>query len=314
MLSICIPVYKYQVVGLVENLAKQAIDSQIPFEIIIIDDFSGDVLKQLNKKLAEMPFIIYIELDHNIGRSAIRNHFLNFVKFENLLFLDCDSQIISPDFLRNYIKQIDNYEKVICGGTLYKTVASVKQNNLRQRYGKSSESLSCEIRRQKPYQSFMSNNFVVKKSVLKHIQFEEKLKEYGHEDTLFGYNLMTEKIPVEHINNPVVHNYNETHKEFIDKSLLALNNLHYIVNELKPGNDFVGMIRILRVYSKICRFHFRIPFLIMSVIVQPLIRLIFQSGYSGLLLFNFYKLAYYAQLDNRYILKKSRYKIAQKKK
>jgi len=304
MLSICIPVFNFHVVGLAENLSKQAISSQIPFEIVIIDDFSGNEFRQLNKKLAEMPFVVYIELDQNIGRSAIRNKFLQFVKFENLLFLDCDSEIHSPDFIKNYIKHFDNCEKVICGGTLYTSLPSAHQNKLRQKYGQSHESLSSEIRKLKPYQSFMTNNFVIKKSVLERIRFEERLKEYGHEDTLFGYHLMKCKIIVEHINNPVVHNYQEIQKEFIDKSLLALKNLHYIVNVIRPGNDFNYMIRLLRVYGKIFRFQLRIPFVIISISVLPLLRLLYQSGYSGLFLFSFYKLCYYALLDRQFKYRK----------
>jgi len=59
------------------------------------------VLKKIFKKINENVCRkeIYIQLDNNIGRAKIRNLFLKYAKYDYLLFLDCDTFIISDDFV-----------------------------------------------------------------------------------------------------------------------------------------------------------------------------------------------------------------------
>src|SRR5690606_8700430 len=50
-------------------------------------------------------------------------------------------------------------------------------------------------------------------------------KGYGHEDTYFGYQMEMKKIPVVHIENPVLHNKLEDNLMFLSKTEMALDNL-----------------------------------------------------------------------------------------
>jgi len=75
MISVCIPVYNFNISELVNVIKDQITD--FDFELIVIDDASDENFKSDNKKILD--FCKYIELDKNIGRSKIRNLFKSYV-------------------------------------------------------------------------------------------------------------------------------------------------------------------------------------------------------------------------------------------
>ncbi|RZJ53598.1 MAG: glycosyltransferase family 2 protein [Flavobacterium sp.] len=100
MLSILIPVYNYAVSSLVEIVYKQALECNIPFEIICLDDASQFFLSE-NQKINQLKNTTYFILDKNIGRSAIRNLLARKAVYENLLFLDADTIPVTGNFISN---------------------------------------------------------------------------------------------------------------------------------------------------------------------------------------------------------------------
>ena len=118
MISICIPVYNFNVSLLLEELSRQMEKAEASVELILIDDCSSSENKELNKSACNKHR--YIELEKNIGRAKIRNLFLEYAQYEHLLFLDCDSLIPKETFLSNYLKAIKEGESsIICGGRIY---------------------------------------------------------------------------------------------------------------------------------------------------------------------------------------------------
>jgi glycosyltransferase involved in cell wall biosynthesis len=296
MLSICIPIYNYNVTGLVKSLDEQAKASGFRYEIIVIDDCSSSEYKIINRDLVNTGSVLYLELNQNIGRSAIRNLFLNYVHFDYLLFLDCDSQVIDNQFIIKYLKHCNGAEKVICGGTLYSTKPTGRKFKLRWKYGVYRECLSLEKRSKNPYLSFKANNFLIHKNVLAKNRFEEKLTKYGHEDSLFGYSLMQSKLEVININNPVIHDISEPYSEYLIKTGQALQNLYFISSKMKMGSDFKDMIRLLKVYAGIKKFYLQGPVLLLFLVSKPVIIFSFRMGIVSLFVFDFYKLGYYTRL------------------
>ena len=118
MLSILIPVYNFSVTDLVNALHKQCLDSGIKFEIIYCDDASEKPFPEVNSKLSALTGVVYKRLETNHGRSRIRNLLAREAKFENLIFMDCDSEIVSEKFIRNYVQHC-NSGNVVCGGRVY---------------------------------------------------------------------------------------------------------------------------------------------------------------------------------------------------
>ncbi len=69
------------------------------------------------------------------------------------------------------------------------------------------------------------SNTLVHKSVFTKVQFSSQIKEYGHEDAVFSYDLYHADIAVTHLDNPVYHTGIEDNSIFIHKSKTAVENL-----------------------------------------------------------------------------------------
>lgn len=292
MLSICIPIYNVHVEELVKELHRQVENVSHPIEVILIDDASELKYRQSNHALDR--FARYIQLDQNIGRSAIRNAFLDHAQYDHLLFMDCDGLITKKDFLQTYINSILRYpEAVICGGRIYPHHAPKINKRLRWRYGYKSESQPAAKRSENPYASFMTNNFIVRKETLQKIQFNETLSGYGHEDTLFGFELDECNIPIEHIDNPVLNNDLETNEVYLENSEVAINNLIHILSQVEDKDKLIKDITLLNKYFQLKSFSGLVRF--MFTITQPCVKWLLKVGIASITLFNFYKLGYFAK-------------------
>lgn len=285
MISICIPVFNFNITSLVEELHHQAELLNIPYEIIIIDDGS-DHFKEINKKAAEKSN--YIELSENMGRAKIRNLFLAYAQYDFLLFLDCDSLIRTSDFLSNYIEIIKNYPGVVVGGRVYDTKKPGREKMLRWKYGTLKESKDAAIRNRNPYSSFMTNNFLVNKNILEETRFDERLINYGHEDTLFGFSLKENNVPIMHIDNPVLNGDIETNREYLEKTNESVKNLVSILHFSEYDKDLISSISLLRYYNKIKKGKWAIHK--SFILVKPMIVFLLRKGYVSLNLFDYYKL------------------------
>ena len=288
MISVCIPVYNFDISTLITRLSPQV--KEINGEIIVIDDASTEFKDKNRKFLKKYEEINYIELPKNIGRAAIRNLFLNYAKHNYLLFLDCDSLIISDAFISNYVKTIKKSSPpVICGGRIYGNKPDNRKKLLRWKYGIMRESKPAKIRYKNPNASFMSNNFVISKSVFQKIKFNENLYKYGHEDTLFGYDLKKNGIKITHIDNPVLNFDLEDATLYLKKTKESIINLVYITSHYKIEKELANDITILKIHLKLKQKLLHIP-LIMSapitlVLLPPLIVLT-----NSVTLLNLYKL------------------------
>ncbi len=288
MISICIPVYNFNITSLIDELSKQANVLEVPYEIICIDDASEKKWQKQNASIADKT--VYIELPKNIGRAKIRNLFLQYARFQNLLFLDCDSIIRNEKFLFNYVQLISknkNYN-VVCGGRIYNKVSPPKQYKLRWLYGIKRESLPVEERIKNPNASFQTNNFLINKNILSQTGFDERITEYGHEDTLFGFALKQKHILVYHINNPVVNGHLENNKIYLQQTEKAVVNLIQILRFVNYDKAFITHVSLLNFYYK----SKTLQPLIAAVfsVSKPLIKWLLVNGYVSLSLFNFYKL------------------------
>ena len=75
-ISVCIPVYNFDVRELVNSLSKEITNAELNAEIILIDDASTKDFITINEPLKNV-VNQFILLENNIGRSSIRNLFLN---------------------------------------------------------------------------------------------------------------------------------------------------------------------------------------------------------------------------------------------
>lgn len=291
MISICIPIYNYDVRPLVNELLIQVEKNDFLAEIILIDDCSNDEFREINKALSINNN--YIQLDVNIGRSKIRNLFLKYAKYDFLLFLDCDSLIISDKFLENYYAAIYNTDtKIVCGGRVYPSEKPSANKLLSWKYGTLVESKTVENNKAQAYKSFMTNNFIVDKSVLSSVRFDERISKYGHEDTLFGYQLKKNDIGIEYIKNPILNGDIEPNDEYLRKTEIGLINLICILKYVNYDVNFIDDVKILKFYYSIKNKHLLPIINIAFFISNKTIKKLLINGRGGINLFNFYKLGY----------------------
>jgi glycosyltransferase involved in cell wall biosynthesis len=295
MLSVAIPVYNVAVAELVRALADEITRKQLPIEIVLIDDCSNPDIKAQNEPVCA-PYT-YIQLPQNVGRARIRNLFVQYARYDYLLFLDCDSLIDSPDFLEIYLHHIE-IEKpdVVCGGRRYPARCPSHQMQLSWRYGRECESRSATQRNQQPNRSFMTNNFVIRKALLQAIPFDDRLAAYGHEDTLLGFRLTQRHVFIQHIDNEIVNDDIETNPHFLAKSETAIQNLCYILDFIEDKPQFIETVTLLR-YAHQLETHPAKLRLIKTLfcLTKPLLKWSLTHGFVSLTLFNFYKLGYYQE-------------------
>ncbi len=240
MLSIGIPVFNYSVYALVNDLLNQCVAADIEFEIIVLEDGSTLFLEE-NKRLETLHNIKYTALAKNVGRARIRNQLAEQARFKHILFLDCDSAVTKPDFISTYIK-CDDFD-VVCGGRIYPEKVS-SEFALHKKYGENREFRPLKDREANPYSNFMTNNFMISKSVFESIRFDESLAGYGHEDRLFGWELQKRNAKIKHIDNPVMHVGLDANEKFISKSLKGLENGWNLYNFGKlPADKIRAIVR-----------------------------------------------------------------------
>ncbi|SEQ28152.1 glycosyltransferase family 2 protein [Epilithonimonas lactis] len=246
-LSICIPVFNFDVNELIDDLQNQIDSEKLDAEIILIDDASSQEFVNINKNL-ETKVSQFIFLEKNIGRSKIRNLFLKYTNSEYLLFLDCDGKVINENFLKTYFEFISRQNPdVIFGGRKVSEIEPDSEYGLRWKFATERENLPVDQRLKSPYLSFQTNNFVVRKSVLDKIRFNEGITQYGYEDLIFAKDLYNHQVKVDHIDNPIFNNDVETNVVFLAKADQSAKSLAQLINTDK-NFDRVSEIKLAKAY------------------------------------------------------------------
>ena len=290
MLSVCIPVYNFNITPLHAALLKQSNEIDENIEIVIIDDASSIEFREINK--GSFKKSKFLQLKKNVGRSKIRNLFLEEAQYDNLLFLDCDSIVHDANFLNNYLtalKQFDN--SIFYGGRVYPSNNPERNQLLRWEYGHKRESKNFEQRIKIGNKALLTNNFLIKRALLVENPFDENLSKYGHEDTLFGFELNQKHVQVQHINNPVVNGEIETNTEYLAKTIDGLQNLVYILNKIEDKTSFINYVTVLKKLQSLNRLKLTAIFRFSFLISKSILKYTLKKGiYGNLLVFNIYKL------------------------
>lgn len=263
MISILIPVYNFEVTNLVKNLVEQAKACGVEYEILCFDDGSEEKYKKAHRGLADLEGVRYKEMPKNLGRSAIRNTLANAAKYPYLLFMDGDSKVVREDYVQHYIDTLEP-GTLLYGGRIYDDeMPNDPSLHFHWQYGRQREQVPASERQQRPYHAFQTNNFLIPRLIFERIRFDESLKQYGHEDTLFGFELKRSAIPLVHIDNPLEHIGLESAETFLRKTEKGIENLlklaqQYpfvetkLLNTYRWLNKFKGstLLRVLFKYWK----------------------------------------------------------------
>ena len=247
MISVLIPTFNTDVSPLVDFLLSKNDFSSFKMEIIIWDDASNiDILG-----LSHNENISFFRSPANMGRSKTRELLVEKAKYSYLLFLDADVLPVSTLFLAQYLQHASE-DSVLVGGIRYESKKPESNRYFRWFYGKTREEISVKNRLKKPYDHFMTGNFLVPKSIFLQFPLHDVITGYGHEDTLLGYKFQQAGIPIRHIDNPVFHLGLEENEVFFAKSkeavfsLLRLKQLGYTVpSKLIRGYNLLEKLNLV---------------------------------------------------------------------
>jgi glycosyltransferase involved in cell wall biosynthesis len=290
-ISLLIPVFDYDIVALVHSM-KSAIGKVPEFtEILIGDDGSSPEYREKYKSL-EDDAVKIVYSPKNIGRSAIRNKLALEAKGDFLIFIDADAMLpgTAEAYILKWLPMI-HVARVLCGGTLYHDSPPGDPDKLlRWKFGKWREQRKAADRNKHPSAGFSTFNVLIEKSVFSKIRFNEELKQYGHEDTLLGYQLKKAGIDILHIDNGLMHEGLESNKEYLNKTKLGIENLSMLYDNVTDKNAFCETLRILRAYKKIE--FFRLTRIMAGIFIRYRERMEIRldSSNISLLLFGFYKM------------------------
>jgi hypothetical protein len=294
MLSILIPTYNYNVYPLVLELQKQCLECEIMFEILVQDDGSKLFLDE-NQEINSLKNCRFEVLEKNTGRSAIRNLLAKKAKFNSLLFFDADTIPIKNHLIKNYIEQINEEEKIVYGGIEYQKEKPVKSQILRWKYGHSREALTVEKRKKNPYLSLLTLNFLIHKNIFDKVSFNETIPNLRHEDTLFSYNLMQQKIKIIHIANPVFHLGLDDFEIAIKKENESILGLKYLIDHKLLPTDYV---RISKIATRIDKLKLNFSFAFFYNISRFIFLKNLSSKNPSLFIFDLYRLSYLCKLNS----------------
>jgi GT2 family glycosyltransferase len=297
MLSILIPVYNFNVLELVKSLNSQAQQAKIDFEIIVVDDASHEKYKKINRQTTRLQHVRYLEEKTNLGRSRIRNKLADISKYQYLLFVDCDSKVQQDDYISNYLGYCRN-DVVICGGRSYMPEEPADNSHyLRWLHGIRREQFTADERNAEPNKSFMTNNFLISRTIFNRIRFDETITSYGHEDTLFGYKLKKNNIIIYHIDNPLIHMGLESNEEFIRKTKEGVNNLKQIMVQNGYEKVFIRDITLLHWFKLLQKFGINRFFRFLFSKAEKKLHRYLVKNKPRLLFFDLYKLGYLCSIN-----------------
>jgi glycosyltransferase involved in cell wall biosynthesis len=291
-ISLLIPVCDFDIVALVHSMKGCMRDVPEFIEILIGDD--GSTAENKVKYMAlEGEGVRVIISEKNIGRAAIRNRLALEAKGDSLLFIDADTMIpgTAEAYMRKWVNEMSS-APVISGGILYRKSAPGDPDRiLRWKYGINREQRKASERNKHPYPSFSTFNVLIDKNIFSKLRFNEELKQYGHEDTLFAYQLLKAGIKINHIDNGLYHEGLESNKEFINKTRLGIENLSQLYDTVTDKKTFSKSVRILRYYNYLKIFRMTLILAGIFIRYREKMEIKLDSANPSLVIFSIYKMS-----------------------
>lgn len=295
MLSILITIYNYNLLLLVEELYKQCCDCKIEFEILTQDDASNSSLNIENEKINLLPNCNFVVLPSNVGYRENKNILVSNSKFDILLILDGDCKIVSENFIKNYLDNLKNND-IVYGGRIHPEFAPSKKKLLRWKYGKFMEDKNLKQRLEFPYRTLLFNNTLITKNCFNKIKFDSSFKKYGHDDTLFSYELSKIKAKIKHIENPVQHDDIDDNEIFYNKTKNSLENLHYLQSNSMIDSDHSRMITLI---NRLKKYHLIKTTANFYLLFENKIKSNLIGNNPKLVLFNVFRLGYFCKIESK---------------
>lgn len=289
MISVLVPVFNREAGPLIAELSRQLNESSDGGEIVVFDDGSSAEYRKRNEAIGSLPGVRYRELDKNYGRMRIRQMLAAEAGFDWLLFLDGDSRILQPGFLRRYLSALSSGHDVYSGGRVYGKRPDDCSRRLHWKYGIDRESAKGRKT------AFHSNNFCIRKDLFLSLPFPGWLTGYGHEDTWMGIELERRGKKIDFIDNPVEHTDIENTAGFLAKTEQALQNL-WLLRTAAPDRLIAKHVSLFRAYQLVRQLHLSAFIQLIYASMAGKIRKNLNSCHPSLAAFDLFRLHYFLRI------------------
>ena len=291
-ISILIPVNDYDIIALVHSMKESMTNVPGFCEILIGDDGSSEEYRKKYQAIT-CDSVRLVTSEKNIGRASIRNRLITEASGDFLLFIDADTMLTgtAETYLRKWLEYIDS-ARVISGGIIYRnSLPGDPDKILRWKYGREKEQVKAAERNKRPHANFSTFNVMIDRKIFTKLRFYEELKQYGHEDTLFSYQLKKAGIEVLHIDNGLIHEGLETNREYLTKTKNSIENLSKLYDIVTDKRTFSSVARLLLIYRYLKFFHLTRIFAGLFIRYRERMEIRLDSSNISLMLFEFYKLS-----------------------
>lgn len=223
--SINILNYNYLPFETIEYFAKVNYPTNA-FEVVIWDDGSTEEIRiAIQQFIKSYPSIDLVWQNENIGRAKMRQKLLSSFNGEWGIFMDADI-VPLPDIFKTLDQHLIYADSVYSGQLLYPTAPPKPDLLLHWKYGTHRETRSKK--------GFKTGFFALHHSMKNKLAFDTTISHYGHEDTVFGFQLKQQQIKVERLPCLAIHTGLHPRSEFIQHQLQAIDNL-IIIKEKYPN-------------------------------------------------------------------------------
>ena len=296
MLSVLIPAFDWNPAALAVSLHGQLVAAGLPFEILISDDTPLSSQPDYSPDLEILDHTRLFWRQVPLGRSANRNFLADNARYENYLFIDCDAGIVDEHFIERYVRWL-NTGQVVAGGTAYHLTRPENPDQvLRWRYGIRREMKPASVREKLPWNSFSTFNFLIPANTFHQIRFDESIRLYGHEDTLFGLSLMEKEIAVQHIQNPLYHLGLDPAGAFLNKIRESAIGLVRLEDQKIISKPLKKEIRLLKIFTIVRNLGLRPIFRVLFVLFRKSLERQLTGPNPSMQLLDLYKLGYISQI------------------
>jgi glycosyltransferase involved in cell wall biosynthesis len=291
-ISLLVPVCDYDIVAIVYSM-KSCIGKIPEFIEILIGDDGSTPENKVKYKSLEGDGVRLISYEKNIGRSAIRNRLALEAKGDYLLFIDADVMIrgTAEAYIQKWLNSAGS-DRVISGGILYhESPPGDPDKILRWKNGRKREQKKATYRNKHPYSSFSTFNVLIDRTIFGILRFNEEIKQYGHEDSLFSYQLHKAGIEVAHIDNGLLHEGIESNRDFINKTKLSIENLSKLYDCVTDKKTFASTVKMVRDYRWLSIFRLTLVLAGLFIRFRERMELRIDSANPPLWLFDAYKIS-----------------------
>ena len=111
LVSVIMPAYRCA--DMIPLSIDSALCQNVPLEILVINDCSPDNLDEVMARYQDVPEVVYIKNEHNLGAAQSRNRGVSLARGEYVAFLDSDDQW-EPGKLQKQLAALEKSGAVLC--------------------------------------------------------------------------------------------------------------------------------------------------------------------------------------------------------